>query len=58
MPFLALDVVLSFLLDLIHGLGRDDPDMPIEVVLLRQRLRPSRGEQAALTATLPSLPRA
>ena len=39
MPFLALHVVLSFLLDLAHVLARRDHDKTIELVFLRQQLR-------------------
>ena len=39
MPFLALHIVVSFLLDLAHALTRSDNDQALEVVLLRQQLR-------------------
>jgi hypothetical protein len=39
MPFLALHVVLSFLLDLAHVLTRSDQDRAVERLLLRQQLR-------------------
>ncbi len=39
MPFLALHVVLSFLLDLLHILTRSDHDKDLELLLLRQQLR-------------------
>ena len=71
MPFLALHVVLSFLLDLAHVLARRDHDKTIALVLLRQQLRlyerqtirprPSRWEKVALAtlaARLPDLSRA
>jgi hypothetical protein len=70
MPFLVLDVVLSFLLDLAHVLTRSDHDKTVELVLLRQQLRlyerqatqprPSRCEKvllASLAAALPDLSR-
>ncbi len=70
MPFLALHVVLSFLLDLAHVLTRSRHDQALELVLLRQQLRlyerkakqphPSRWEKvllASLAATLPDLSR-
>jgi putative transposase len=68
MPFVALHVVLSFLLDLAHVLTRADHDQALELVLLRQQLRlyerqakqprPSRWEKvmlATLAARLPTL---
>jgi putative transposase len=71
MLFLALHVVLSFLLDLAHVLTRSDRDRAVELVLLRQQLRlyerkakqprPSRWEKvalASLAARLPDLSRA
>jgi putative transposase len=71
MPFLALHVVCSFLLDLIQVLTRTDHDQALELVLLRQQLRlyerkakqprPSRWEKvalASLAARLPDLSRA
>jgi putative transposase len=39
MPFLALQLVLTFLLDLVQILTRSPQDQAIEVVLLRQQLR-------------------
>ena len=70
MPFLALHVVLSFLLDLAHALTRSRHDQALELVLLRQQLRlyerqahqpqPSRWEKvalASLAARLPALSR-
>ena len=70
MPFLVLQVVCSFLLDLLHALRRSEHDKTIEVVLLRQQLRlyerqakqprPSRCEKAllaSLAARLPDLSR-
>ena len=39
MPFLALHVVFSFLLDLVHVLTRSDRDRALELVLLRHQLR-------------------
>jgi hypothetical protein len=39
MPFLALHVVLAFLLDLAHVLTHSDHDTTMELVLLRQQLR-------------------
>ncbi len=68
MPFLALHLVLSFLLDLAHVFTRADHDQALELVLLRQQLRlyerqakqprPSRWEKvmlATLAARLPTL---
>jgi putative transposase len=68
MPFLVLQVVCSFLLDLLHALRRSEHDQTIQVVLLRQQLRlyerqarrprPSRWEKvvlATLAARLPNL---
>ena len=70
MPFLALHVVLAFLLDLAHVLTRSDRAKDVELLLLRQQLRlyerqvkqprPSRWEQvllASLAAKLPDLSR-
>ena len=66
MPFLALHVVLSFLLDLAHVLARRDHDKTIALVLLRQQLRlyerkakpprPSRWEKVALASLVAKLP--
>src|SRR5439155_8462520 len=66
MPFLALHVVLSFLLDLAHVLTRRDHDQALELVLLRQQLRlyertatqprPSRWEKAPWPPSPPSCP--
>ena len=39
MPFLALHVVFSFLLDLAHVLTRSEHDQAVELLLLRQQLR-------------------
>ncbi len=39
MPYLALPVVLSFLLDLAHVPARSDRAKDVELLLLRQRLR-------------------
>ena len=39
MPFLALHVVCSFPLDLLHVVTRSDHDQALELVLLRQQLR-------------------
>ena len=61
MPFLALHLVLTFLLDLVHALTRSPQDQAIEVLLLRQQLhiarrtsspapRLSRWEKAPLAA--------
>ena len=71
MPFLALHVVLSFLLDLAHALTRSDRAKDLELLLLRQQLRlyerqatppPRRscweqGPLAAIAAKLPELAR-
>ena len=70
MPFLALHIVVSFLLDLAHVLTRSEHDQALELVLLRQQLRlyerkttqprPSRCEKvllASLAARLPDLSR-
>ena len=71
MPFLALHVVLSFLLDLARVFTRSRHDQALELVLLRQQLRlyerqatppPRRSpwEQvplAAIAARLPDLAR-
>ena len=61
MPFLALHIVVSFLLDLAHVLTRSDHDQALELVLLRQQLRlyerqarqprPSRWEKAVLACS-------
>ena len=66
MPFLALHVVLAFLLDMIHVVTRSDHDQALEILLLRQQLRlyerkakqprPSRWEKAALAAIAAKLP--
>jgi putative transposase len=66
MPFLALHVVLSFLLDLVRVLTRTDHDLALELVLLRQQLRvyerkakqprPSRWEKVALASLAARLP--
>ena len=66
MPFLVLQVVFSFLLDLLLALRRNDHDQTIEVVLLRQQLRlyerqarqprPSRWEQVVLATLAARLP--
>ena len=39
MPFPALHVVFSFLVDLIHVVTRSEHDATLELVLLRQQLR-------------------
>src|SRR5215217_8684177 len=70
MPFLVLQVVFSFLLDLLHVLTRAHHDKDLELLLLRQQLRlyerqarqprPSRWEKvllASLAAKLPDLSR-
>ena len=70
MPFLVLQVVFSFLLDLLHVLTRSDRAKDVELLLLRQQLRlyerqakqprPSRCEKvllASLAARLPDLSR-
>jgi putative transposase len=66
MPFLALHVVVSFLLDLAHVLTRSDRAKDVELPLLRQQLRlyerqagrprPSRWEKAALASLAARLP--
>src|SRR5215217_4759160 len=66
MPFLVLQVVFSFLLDLIHALRRSDHDKDVELLLLRQQLRlyerqakqprPSRWEKVALASLAAKLP--
>ena len=66
MPFLALHVVLSFLLDLLYVLSRSDHDQALELLLLRQQLRlyerkasrpqPSRWEKLALSTLAAKLP--
>ena len=66
MPFLALHVVCSFLLDLAHVLTRSDHDRALELLLLRQQLRiyerkatqprPSRWEKVALASLAAKLP--
>ena len=66
MPFLALHVVCSFLLDLIHVVTRSDHDQALELILLRQQLRlyerqakrprPSRWEKVALASLAAKLP--
>jgi putative transposase len=66
MPFLALRVALSFLLDLAHVLTRSDRDKTVELALLRQQLRlyerkaqrprPSRWEKLALASLAAKLP--
>ena len=66
MPFLALHIVLSFLLDLAHVLTRSDHDQALELVLLRQQLRlyerqarqprPSRWEKVILATLAGKLP--
>ncbi len=58
MPFLALHVLCSVLLDLLHVVTRSDHDRALEPILLRQQLRlyerqatqprPSRWEKVAL----------
>jgi putative transposase len=60
MPFLALHVVFSFLLDLAHVLTRGDRAKDVELLLLRQQLRVyerqakqprlSRSEKVALAS--------
>src|SRR5215217_9033647 len=70
MPFLVLQVVFSFLLDLLHVLTRAHHDKDLELLLLRQQLRlyerqakqprPSRWEKvllASLASKLPDLSR-
>jgi len=70
MPFLALHIVVSFFLDLLHTLTQSDHDQAVELLLLRQQLRvyerkaqrprPSRWEKvllANLAAELPDLSR-
>src|SRR3712207_5259627 len=70
MPFLALHVVCSFLLDILHVVTQSDHDRALELLLLRQQLRlyerkatqprPSRYEKvllASLAARLPDLSR-
>jgi putative transposase len=67
MPFLALHVVCSFLLDLAHVLTRSDHAKDLELVLLRQQLRlyerkatqrprPSRWEKVMIAAVASKLP--
>ena len=66
MSFLALHVLLSFLLDLAHVLTRSDHDQALELLLLRQQLRlyermarqprPSRWEKAVLASLAAKLP--
>ena len=66
MPFLALHVVFSFLLDLAQVLTRSDHDQALELVLLRQQLRlyerqarqpqPSRWEKVILATLAVKLP--
>ena len=71
MPFLVLQVIFSFLLDLVHVLTRSDRAKDVELLLLRQQLRlyerqatrprPSRWQKVALAtlaARLPDLSRA
>ena len=67
MPFLALHVVLSFLLDFADVFTRSDRDQAVELVLLRQQLRlyerkakqprPSRWEKVTLASLAARLPR-
>ncbi len=64
--YLALHVVCSFLLDLLHVLARADHDKDLELLLLRQQLRlyerqarqprPSRWEKVALASLAARLP--
>ena len=66
MPFLALHVVFSFLLDVLHIFTRSKHDQAVELLLLRQQLRlyerkstqprPSRWEKVALAAVAARLP--
>src|SRR5918912_443816 len=66
MPFLALHVVFSFLVDLLHVVTRSEPDATLELLLLRQQLRlyerqarqpqPSRWEKVALASLAARLP--
>jgi putative transposase len=66
MPFLALHVVFSFVLDLLHLVTQRDHDRALEIVLLRQQLRlyerraaqprPSRWEKVALASLAARLP--
>src|SRR5215216_1920783 len=66
MPFLALHIVCSFFLDLLHVLTRTDHDKDLELLLLRQQLRlyerqakqprPSRWEKVALASLAARLP--
>ena len=66
MPFLALHVVCSFLLDLAHVLTRSDQHTTVALLLLRQQLRlyerqatpprPSRCEKVLLAAIATRLP--
>ena len=67
MPFLLLQVVVTFALDLVHALARSQRDRLLEVVLLRQQLRlyerkatqrprPSRWETVILAAVASKLP--
>jgi putative transposase len=66
MPFLALHVVCSFLLDLLHVVTRSGHDQALELILLRQQLRlyerqakqprPSRWEKVALASLAARLP--
>jgi len=66
MPFLVLQVVFSFLLDLAHVLTRSDRAKDVELLLLRQQLRlyerqakqprPSRWKKVALASLAAKLP--
>jgi putative transposase len=66
MPFLALHIVFSFLVDLVHVVTRSERDATLELLLLRQQLRlyerqakqprPSRWEKVALAAIAARLP--
>ena len=66
MLFLALHVVFSFLVDLLHVVTRSEHDATLELLLLRQQLRlyerpakqprPSRWEKVALASLAARLP--
>ena len=66
MPFLALHVVFSFVLDLLHLVTQRDHDRALELLLLRQQLRlyerqaprprPPRWDKVALAAIAAKLP--
>jgi putative transposase len=66
MPFLVLQIVISFVLDLLHVVTQSDHDRALELLLLRQQLRlyerkatqprPSRWEKVALASLAAKLP--